>query len=202
MKRLTAPLILALAVVAGAPGGPAFAQLTREHIEIAVDLLENQITVASEKRCALYDPNDYSYNSQELKDALIASLGGAIVSFYTGERFTSPDDVDLDHLVALSEAHDSGACAWSSQQKKAFIKDPINHSLASPRQNREEKQGKDWAEWRPPLNSTNLQNWCFAAMRIVSVKGFYELTVDPEEYINLAGTLEFCLERYAAPAAE
>ena len=202
MKRLTAPLILALAVVVGTPSGPALAALTiQERIERAIDQLENKITVAPENRCAPYDPTDYSYNSRRLKDALVmtayqnkAALGeeatmGEIESSYTGEIFTSLDEVDLDHIVALSEAHDSGGCAWSSEKKQYFVNFNENHAFASTRLNREEKQGKDWAEWQPPLNSANLENWCFAAVDIVWVKWRYELTIDQAEYDALAETL-------------
>ncbi len=201
MKRLTASLALALAVVASAPGGLALAQPTQEQIETAMDWLESDIIVAYENRCAPYDPKDYSYSSRELKDALIADREGRIVSYYTGETFTSLDEADLDHIVALSEAHDSGACAWSSQQRKDFTNYIYNHELASPRLNREEKQGKDWAEWQPPLNGTNpaTARWCFFAMQIVVTKWRYGLTVDPVEYDALAATLAHCLDRFAEP---
>ena len=207
MKRLTVPMILALAVVASAPGGLALAQPTQEDIETAIDWLENEITVAPENRCTPYDPKDYSYDSRELKAALMAYreklVGGKIKiqSFYNLETFTSLDEADLDHVVALSEAHDSGACAWSSKKKKDFTKGPDNHDLASPRLNREEKRGKDWAEWQPPRNSANIWYWCFSAMRIVATKWGYDLTVDQAEYDALAETLALCLDRFVDPPA-
>ena len=208
MKRLTASVILALAVVAGilgGSGGLALAQTRQDLIEVSIDMLENKITVAPENRCAPYDPKDYSYNSRELKAALIAAQEGKLESRYTGEIFASPDEAELDHLIALSEAHDSGACAWSSEQKKDFVQFSPNHVLASPRLIRE-KQGKDWAEWRPPLNNPNLWNWCFSAGRIVLIKGRYGLTVDRAEYNVLAESLARCQDVFfnpgTAPAAE
>ena len=154
MKRWTASVILALAVVAGAPGGLALAQqLTREHIETAIDALENEITVAPENRCTPYDPKDYSYDSRELKDALMADWHkdlrelytdgaitradlekalGEIWSNYTDEIFTSLDEADLDHLVALSEAHDSGACAWRSKKRRFLPMTPVTTNSPAP----------------------------------------------------------------------
>ncbi len=205
MKRLTASLILALAVVAGilGGGGLALAQTFQEDIGKHLDWLENDITVAPENRCAPYDPKDYSYNRRALKNAVIAHYGGGdrIWSLYTGETFASPDEVDLDHTVALSEAHDSGACAWGSKKKKDFVNDPDNHELASLRLNREEKQGKDWAEWQTPLKSANLVYWCLSAGQIVETKRRYGLTVDRAEYNALAHTLAHCLDRVPKPAA-
>ena len=135
MKRVTASVVLALAVVAGilgGNGGLALAQPTQEQIETVMYLLENEITVASENRCAPYDPKEYRYNSRELKEALIARREGKIVSSYTGETFTSLDEADLDHIVALSEAHDSGACAWSSKKRRILSMTSITtSSLAS-----------------------------------------------------------------------
>ncbi len=205
MKHVTASVVLALAVVAGTlggSGGVALAQTSQEQIETAIDALKNDITVAPENRCAPYDPKEWRYDSLELKDALIEARRGEIRSYYTGETFTSPDEVDLDHLVALSEAHDSGACAWSSQKKKDFANDINNHQLARPRLNREEKQGKDWAEWQPPPKSLNLSYWCSPAIWIVDTKWRYALTVDQAEYDALAETLAYCLDFYAKPAAE
>ncbi len=189
MKRLTAPLVFTLAVVAGGLGGGGglalaqtasrhiLAEATHEEIEGAIDLLENHMTVAPENRCAPYDPQDYSDDSRDLQA-----------------------EADLDPIVALSEAHDSGACAWSSEKKRAFTKDPENHELARAGLNREEKQGKDWAEWQPSLDSANFWNWCFAATRIVQTKWGYKLTVDQAEYDALVSTLARCLDFYATPA--
>ena len=224
MKRLTTPLILAFAVVAGGLGGGGLAlaqtasrhilaETTHEEIEVAMDLLENHMTVAPENRCAPYDPKEYRYDSRDLQADLIGPYLSELekvvdekaiikIKSHTGASFTSLDEVDLDPIVALSEAHDSGACAWSSEKKKAFTKDFSTHELARPRMNREEKQGKDWAEWQPPLDSANFWNWCFAAIRIVQTKWGYKLTVDRAEHDALASTLVRCLDRFAAPASQ
>ena len=48
----------------------------------------------------------------------------------------STRDTDIEHIVARSEAHDSGLCAASAAVKAAFARDLLNLTLASPRLNR------------------------------------------------------------------
>ena len=50
-------------------------------------------------------------------------VAGDWVSPYDGARWSSPTDVDIDHVVALKEAWDSGAWAWSSATRKAYAND-------------------------------------------------------------------------------
>ena len=57
-----------------------------------------------------------------------------------------------EHIVARSEAHDSGLCAADSETRREFASDPLNFTLASPAVNRSQKSGKDAAEWLPDCN--------------------------------------------------
>ena len=41
---------------------------------------------------------------------------GAWVGPYTGEQFTDPGRLDVDHMVPLGNAHQSGGWAWSPEQ--------------------------------------------------------------------------------------
>ena len=90
------------------------------------------------------------------------------------------------HIVARSEAHDSGLCAASPGTRKRFSSDLLNLTLASPSVNRHQKSGKDAAEWLPELNR------CWYAARIVQVKREYGLTVDPREASALDAILSGC----------
>ena len=49
--------------------------------------------------------------------------GGSWVSLYDGVRTTDPSTFDIDHVVALKEAWDSGAWAWSAATRKAYAND-------------------------------------------------------------------------------
>ncbi len=142
------------------------------------------IAIAPEKRCSPYNRKDYSY-SQSIENRIISRLGG-IYSPYTGRKFASKKETDIEHIVATSEAHDSGGCAWPASRRKAFARDLDNLTLASPELNRHQKSGKDFAEWRPP------QNQCWMARTVISVKRKHGLSIDPREQKALAQVLAGC----------
>ena len=113
-------------------------------------------------------------------------MGGVIYGPYTGTSFDSTSQTDIEHIVARSEAHDSGLCATDAETKRQFASDLLNLTLASPAVNRSQKSGKDAAEWLPDLNH------CWFANRVVEVRQRYELTVDQRERNVLEGILSAC----------
>ena len=131
------------------------------------------ITIAPEDRCSPYSSADYQY-PQSVEDAIVDELGG-IFSPYTCETFASTNDTDIEHIVARSEAHDSGLCTADQVTRTRFARDLINLTLASPALNRNEKGGKDGAEWQPASNR------CWFAQKIVDVRLAYGLTIDQHE---------------------
>ena len=107
-------------------------------------------TVAPENRCSPYDPDDYPY-PRSIEPRIAEELGG-IYGPYSGTWFASIRDTDIEHIVARSEAHDSGLCAASPTTRAEFASDLLNLTLASPSVNRHQKVAKDVAEWLPDLN--------------------------------------------------
>ena len=93
------------------------------------------LEIAAEDRCAPYDADDYPY-SQSVEDQIIAQLGGTIYSPYTCETFDSKRETDIEHIVARSEAHDSGLCAADAATRRRFAGDLLNLTLAAPGLNR------------------------------------------------------------------
>ena len=67
------------------------------------------LVVAPEHRCSPYDSDEYRY-SQSVEDQIVEALGG-VYGPYTGRWFASQSETDIEHMVARSEAHDSGLCA-------------------------------------------------------------------------------------------
>ena len=68
------------------------------------------LTVAPEERCAVYDrQRDYRY-PPSIEHEIVRRLG-AVYGPYTGTCFASTSETDIEHIVATSEAHDSGLCA-------------------------------------------------------------------------------------------
>lgn len=142
------------------------------------------LTVAPEERCAPYDSDDYHY-PQSVETDIVRDLGG-IFSPYTCESFDSIRETDIEHIVARSEAHDSGLCGADAGTRTRFAQDLINLTLASPALNRREKVARDAAEWLPG------QNRCWFAQRVVDVRLQYGLTIDQAEADALEGILGGC----------
>lgn len=136
------------------------------------------LTIADEDRCSDYRSDDYSY-PQSVEADIVDELGG-IFSPYTCESFASTRDTDIEHIVARSEAHDSGLCGADAATRRRFAEDLRNLTLAAPTLNRNVKGAKDAAEWMPD------QNRCWFAQRVLDVKRAYALTIDQAE----AGALE------------
>lgn len=159
------------------------------------------LVVAPEDRCSQYVPDDYPY-SQSVEQHIVAGMGGIIYGPYTGKWFDSTSDTDIEHIVARSEAHDSGLCAADPATRRQFASDLLNLTLASPAVNRSQKSGKDTAEWLPNLNR------CWFANRVVEVRQQYGLTIDERERDVLESILSGCtstemivLEALSAPTA-
>ena len=142
-----------------------------------------RLTIAPEHRCAPYDRDDYPY-PPDVELRIIDRQG--LVSLYTGRRFASRRESDIEHVVALSEAHDSGLCAADAATRQRFAGDVDNLTLAAPDLNRNEKRAKDAGEWLPPRNR------CWFTRTVVAVKLKYGLTVDRREYEALAAILSTC----------
>ena len=148
----------------------------------------NGLAVAPEHRCSPYDRADYRY-SQSVEAGIVASMGGRVYGPYTGRTFLSTRETDIEHIVAASEAHDSGLCAAGPTVRRRFASDPLNLTLAAPEMNRCSAGGKcahDAGEWLPPMNR------CWFAARVVAVKRAYRLTVDRREAAALARVLAGC----------
>ena len=143
------------------------------------------LTVAPEHRCSRYDKaRDYPY-PQSIEGDIVRSYG-EVYGPYTGTCFASTTETDIEHIVAASEAHDSGLCAADGETKARFARDLRNLTLASPRVNRHEKRGKDAAEWVPDRNR------CWFAGRVLEVRRAYGLTIDRREAAALDRILATC----------
>ena len=143
------------------------------------------LTVAPESRCSPYNSRDYSY-PRSLEKCVIAGMDGQIYTPYSGTRFKSRRQIDIEHIVARSEAHDSGLCSADPETRKRFARDLRNLTLATPTVNRHLKGYKDAGEWLPDRNK------CWFADRVVEVKRKYQMTVDSREAQALESVLSGC----------
>ena len=134
-----------------------------------------------------YDRNAFGSAYSSLEDEIIEGLpksGGQVYTPYTCKLFDIRADgtaaTDIEHIVALAEAYDSGL---RESQFRTFAGDLVNLTIADPTVNRHEKSDRDAAEWRPSRNT----GW-FAA-KVVAVKQKYGLSVNPAERDALSSML-------------
>ncbi len=153
------------------------------------------LEVEPENRCSAYNRDrDYRY-SQSLEPAIAARMGG-IRCRYTGKQYRSLGETDIEHIVAVSEAHDSGLCAADAATKRRFANDLLNLTLSDPVVNRHQKRDKDAGEWMPRLDPHEF------AKTVILVKLKYGLTIDWREKKALERALEGLTVRAVADSVE
>jgi hypothetical protein len=117
-------------------------------------------------------------------------IGGRWVSLYDGLVLTDASKLDIDHVVALGEAWDSGASAWSADRRMRFANDldvPWALIAVSATSNRS-KSDEDPADWLPP----EPDDLCPFVSAWIAVKVRWALSVDQRERDALAGLVTEC----------
>ncbi|MET8220017.1 HNH endonuclease family protein [Streptomyces hirsutus] len=122
-------------------------------------------------------------------DSACASTSGSWYSPFDGATWTAASDVDIDHLVPLAEAWDSGAGSWTTSRRQAFANDLTRPQLLAVTDNVNQAKGdKDPAEWMPSRTAYH----CTYVRAWVQVKYYYGLSVDSAEKSALQGYLASC----------
>ena len=117
-------------------------------------------------------------------------LSGTLNDPYTGTAimFSRGRDtsraVQIDHVVALSDAWQKGAQQWDEPTRRNFANDPLNLQATSGPIN-EKKGDGDAATWLPP----NKVYRCTYVSRIIDVKAAYGLWVTQAEHDAVARIL-------------
>ena len=107
---------------------------------------------------------------------------GTTVEFQRGPE--SSDDVQIDHIVALSDAWQTGAQELDEVTRRNFANDPVNLQATLGWVNHQ-KGDSDAASWLPP----NAAYRCTFVSRIVDVKATYGLWVTQAERDAIAHVL-------------
>ena len=102
---------------------------------------------------------------------------GRWFSYYDRVSWTLASDVDIDHMVPLAEAWDSGARSWSTATRQAYANDLGDHrSLVGVTDNVNQSKGdQDVAQWLPQYDR------CRYLREYVAVKLRWRLSVDAAE---------------------
>lgn len=131
-------------------------------------------------------------SSLTFRDSCVVNTGilndpytGRIISFKYGVGTSIA--VQIDHVVALSDAWQKGAQKLSSMQREALYNDPLN-LLAVDGPSNSSKGDSDAASWLPPNKSFR----CHYVARQVAVKAKYHLWVSKPEKAAMKAILNGC----------
>lgn len=96
-------------------------------------------------------------------DTACAITSGSWDSPYDGASWTSAHDIQIDHLIPLSNAWKSGAAAWTTPQRQAFANDLANPQLvAVTGRVNQAKSDSGPEDWMPPLSELRvLPDHCY-----------------------------------------
>ncbi|RZU33005.1 HNH endonuclease family protein [Blastococcus saxobsidens] len=120
-----------------------------------------------------------------LTGTLADPYSGRVIEFQRGEG--TSEAVQIDHVVALSDAWQKGAQGWDEQTRVRFGNDPLNLLAADGPLNMQKGDG-DAATWLPP----NTGYRCAYVARQVAVKATYGLWATQAEREAMAGVLAGC----------
>ena len=120
-------------------------------------------------------------------------LSGTLRDPYTGKNInfirgeTTSAEVQIDHVVAVSDAWQKGAQEFDELSRYEFYNDPLN-LLASSGASNQQKGNSDAASWLP----NNKAFRCDYVARQIAVKDKYKLWVTRSEYEAMAEVLKIC----------
>ena len=167
------------------------------------------VAIAPEEKSETYDRSDWKHWTDADNDriktrdevlsseslATVAIDGGKVRSGlwagpYTGLVSDNTRDFQIDHMVPLKEAHESGGHAWDAAEKEAYANDLSNpqHLIAVKGGSNGSKGAKDPAEWMPP----NRAYWCTYLNDWVEIKRRWTLTMDQAEADAISNGLKVC----------
>ena len=126
-----------------------------------------------------------SHGCTVLAGTLTDPYTGATIGFTRGE--TTFSAVQIDHVVALSDAWQTGARQLSAAQRANLANDPINLQATDGPTN-QQKSDADAASWLPPNKSYR----CTYVARQIAVKHTYRLWVTPAEKTAMTQILADC----------
>ena len=157
--------------------GPAWADVDRNGCDTRNDILKRDLTSityrAKTRNCVVET------------GTLVDRYSGETINFVKGN--ISSMEVQIDHVVALSNAWQTGAFKLSADQRKALSNDPLNLFAVKGRLNSQKGNG-DAATWLPPLKSFR---YSYVAQQVAE-KAKYSLWVTAPEKAAMVSILAKC----------
>ena len=112
---------------------------------------------------------------------------GKWIDPYTGETFTDPGKLDIDHVYALGAAAKNGGNDWDAKKKEQFANDK-SHLLAVSASANRSKSDRNPAEWWIDNDSYS----CQFATKYVDVASKYGLSFSSKDVSALEKGLKTC----------
>ena len=160
--------------------GQTWADVDRNGCDTRNDILKRDLTAEVFK--------EKTRECVVLSGRLIDPFSGETINFVRGN--TSSMEVQIDHVVALSNAWQTGAFKLSIKERTAFANDPMNLLAVKGRLNSQKGDG-DAATWLPPLKSYR----CDYVARQIAVKIKYKLWFTAPEKEAMIRILKSCPEK-------
>jgi len=157
--------------------GQAWADVERNGCDTRNDVLRRDLTA--------YVLKTGTHGCRVLTGTLRDPYTATTIAFVRGQ--SSSAKVQIDHVVALSDAWQKGAQQWSTPRRTAYANDSLNLLAVDGPTNARKGDG-DAATWLPPNKSYR----CPYAARQVAVKAKYGLWVTRAERDALARILATC----------
>jgi len=157
--------------------GPAWTDTDRNGCDTRNDILARDLTADTLK------PG--TQNCVVLTGVLADPYTATEIHFVRGQDTSTA--VQIDHVVALSDAWQKGAQQLSADERTAFANDPLN-LLAVDGPSNAQKSDSDAASWLPPNKTFR----CAYVARQVAVKAEYELWVTAAEKDAMGLVLSSC----------
>jgi len=157
--------------------GQAWADVDRNGCDTRNDMLKRDLTniefKAKTRDCVV------------ITGVLLDRYSGETINFVRGN--VTSMEVQIDHVVALSNAWQTGAFKLTLMQRTAFANDPLNLFAVKGRLNSQKGDG-DAATWLPPLKSFR----CTYVAQQIAVKAKYSLWVTAPEKEAMTRILAAC----------
>ena len=157
--------------------GQAWADVDRNGCDTRNDILRRDLTDIEFKVG--------TRDCKVLSGLLIDPYSGNYIQFTQGANTSS--EIQIDHVVALSDAWQKGAQSWSEATRIIFANDPLNLLAVDGPLNQQKGDG-DTATWLPP----NKAYRCAYVARQVAVKRLYGLWVTAAEQAAMIRVLTSC----------
>ena len=109
---------------------------------------------------------------------------------FTGDTVTDATKLDVDHMIPLKNAHDSGGWAWDNDRKAAYANEMAysGHLIAVTASANRKKGAKGPEGWKPP----NQDYWCDYAIDWVQIKADWGLSATKAEWTALQEMIATC----------